>query len=88
MFQAQSVFTQMFPEEEFLPRAPDPDEIVFDNAGAEPTEGDNFGNKGSEYTCESEAVDGRQNVNSDANDSKTHSTENTVNEVESGDTSE
>lgn len=35
----------MFPEEEFLPRAPDPEEIVFDNAGAEPKEGDNFVSK-------------------------------------------
>ncbi|XP_027206545.2 rab proteins geranylgeranyltransferase component A 1 [Penaeus vannamei] len=43
--QAQSVFSQMFPEEEFLPRAPDPEEIVFDNAGAEPKEGDNFESK-------------------------------------------
>ncbi|XP_068220721.1 rab proteins geranylgeranyltransferase component A 2 [Palaemon carinicauda] len=40
--QARTVFTRMFPEEEFLPRAPDPDEIVFDNAGAEPKQGDNF----------------------------------------------
>ncbi|KAG7163905.1 Rab proteins geranylgeranyltransferase component A-like [Homarus americanus] len=40
--QAKNVFTRMFPEEEFLPRAPDPDEIVFDNAGAEPKDGDNF----------------------------------------------
>ncbi|XP_064112420.1 rab proteins geranylgeranyltransferase component A-like isoform X1 [Macrobrachium nipponense] len=40
--QARTLFTRMFPEEEFLPRAPDPDEIVFDNAGAEPKQGDNF----------------------------------------------
>lgn len=39
------MFSQMFPEEEFLPRAPDPEEIVFDNAGAEPKEGDNFESK-------------------------------------------
>ncbi|KAK7085434.1 hypothetical protein SK128_008584 [Halocaridina rubra] len=43
--QAHSLFTRMFPEEQFLPRAPDPEEIVFDNAGAEPKEGDNFGSE-------------------------------------------
>nr|XP_045584884.1 rab proteins geranylgeranyltransferase component A 1-like isoform X1 [Procambarus clarkii] len=40
--QARCIFSRMFPEEEFLPRAPDPDEIVFDNAGAVPKEGDIF----------------------------------------------
>lgn len=28
-FQAESIFKQMFPEKEFLPKAPSPEEIVF-----------------------------------------------------------
>lgn len=43
----------MFPDEEFLPRAPDPEEIVFDNDGAVPKEGDNFdkGSSGKTGVC-------------------------------------
>ena len=40
--QARDLFKKIYPEEEFLPRAPDPDEIVFDNVGSEPKSGDNF----------------------------------------------
>ena len=42
IFQAKEVFLKMFPNEEFLPRAPDPEEIVFDNEGSEPKKGDDF----------------------------------------------
>lgn len=45
----------MFPGEEFLPRAPDPEEIAFDNHGTEPKQGDTFG--GDENT-EGEKCDG------------------------------
>lgn len=40
--QARSIFGRMFPGEEFLPRAPDPEEIAFDNQGTEPKQGDTF----------------------------------------------
>jgi len=30
---ARGIFNKLFPGEEFLPRAPDPEEIVFDNGG-------------------------------------------------------
>lgn len=45
--QARSIFGRMFPGEDFLPRAPDPDEIAFDNQGTEPKQGDTFEGKGS-----------------------------------------
>lgn len=35
-FQAKSIFSRICPEEEFLPRAPDPEEIVLEDA--EPAE--------------------------------------------------
>ena len=31
--QARGLFERVLPEEEFLPRAPDPDEIIFDDEG-------------------------------------------------------
>lgn len=40
--QARSIFGRMYPGEEFLPRAPDPEEIAFDNQGTEPKQGDTF----------------------------------------------
>ncbi|MPC07944.1 Rab proteins geranylgeranyltransferase component A [Portunus trituberculatus] len=40
--QARSIFGSMFLGEEFLPRAPDPEEIAFDNQGTEPKQGDTF----------------------------------------------
>lgn len=45
--QARSIFGRMFPGEEFLPRAPDPEEIAFDNQGTEPKQGDTFEGDGS-----------------------------------------
>lgn len=31
MFKAMSIFKAMYPDEDFLPRAPDPEEIVLDD---------------------------------------------------------
>lgn len=42
VLQARSIFGRMLPGEDFLPRAPDPDEIAFDNQGTEPKQGDTF----------------------------------------------
>ncbi|KAK8731812.1 hypothetical protein OTU49_007276 [Cherax quadricarinatus] len=60
--QAKNAFLMMFPEEEFLPRAPDPDEIVFDNAGAEPKTGDNFDSTTFDKQDSAE-VAGKKNMN-------------------------
>lgn len=38
--QARQIFTKMYPEEEFLPRAPDPEEIILE--GDETTPGPSF----------------------------------------------
>ncbi|KAK3857778.1 hypothetical protein Pcinc_035987, partial [Petrolisthes cinctipes] len=58
--QARTIFFSMFPDETFLPRAPDPDEIVFDNIGAEVKDGDYFEEEGSSRTEQENRLEGQE----------------------------
>ncbi|KAK4293747.1 hypothetical protein Pmani_033582 [Petrolisthes manimaculis] len=58
--QARTIFFSMFPDETFLPRAPDPDEIVFDNIGAELKDGDYFEEEGSSKTEQENKLEGQE----------------------------
>ena len=41
-FQARSIFDQLCPGEEFLPKAPNPEDIIFDDGAQPNTEGSGF----------------------------------------------
>lgn len=69
MFQAKRLFQSLCPDEEFLPKAPNPEDIIFDD-------GDNVTNKESGFEGESQTEEDLNNAENEAREAKKANEEN------------